>query len=90
MLDIEAALSDNPEQYAEPLEQLSQQMVQMLAPQSLHPEDPNNIVLTMQAAFANGLAELERAGYSAQDLSLYNFWYKLQYLEKKPTAPATR
>lgn len=84
LLECQALLSDDPTPYAAPLAELERHLVLLLAPkESLHPQDPANILLALEARFADGVAELERAGYSAEGLSVYAFWHKLGRLQKK-------
>ncbi len=78
--------SDTPEQYAGPLAELSQLLVQQLAPAALSPQDPGNLVLLLEKRFYEGVAELERGGYTAEGISTFQYWYKLDYLEKHPAA----
>lgn len=83
LLECDALLSDEPERYAAPLEELSQQLVALLAPQSLHPADNQNALLALERAYEDGVAELERAGHPAAGMSVYVFLHRLQGLEKR-------
>lgn len=78
-------MSDEPERYAGPLEEISQQLLALLAPQSLHPLDSNNALLALERAYEDGIAELERAGHPAAGMSVYTFLHRLQALDKKRT-----
>lgn len=82
-MECESLLSDEPERYAGPLEELSQQLVALLAPQSLHPQDSSNAMLALERAYEDGVAELERAGHPTVGMTLYTYLHRLQALEKK-------
>jgi hypothetical protein len=87
ILECEQALSDTPEVYDGPLAEMGQFLVSMLAPQSLSPQDKDNALLKLERAFQNGIAELEQAGHRADDLTVYAFVHRLDFLEKKqPTS----
>lgn len=83
LLECEALLSDDPERYAGPLEEISQQLLALLAPRSLHPQDAGNALLALERAYQDGIAELERAGHPTESMSVYVFLHRLQALDKK-------
>jgi hypothetical protein len=60
--------------------------VALLAPQSLHPQDPSNALLALERAYQDGVAELERAGHRAEGLTVYEYLHRLGHLEKKQVA----
>lgn len=84
-MECEALLSDDPERYAGPLEEISQLLLGLLAPQSLHPQDSGNALLALERAYEDGVAELERAGHPTHGMSVYVFLHRLQALDKKQT-----
>jgi hypothetical protein len=81
VLECQALLSDEPEQFASPLAELSRLLMQQLAPASLHPLDSQNALLRLERAFADGVAELERAGYRTEGISVFDFFHRLSHLE---------
>jgi hypothetical protein len=85
VLECQALLSDEPEQFASPLAELSRLLMQQLAPSSLHPQDSQNALLRLERAFADGVAELERAGCRTEGISTFDYFHRLQHLEKKPS-----
>jgi hypothetical protein len=82
-LECESLLSEEPERYEAPLDEISRQLVALLAPQSLHPQDTGNQLLALERAFEDGVAELERAGHPTVGMSVFVFLHRLQALEKK-------
>ena len=81
-------LADDAAPYAAPLSALDKALAQLLAGPALHPADPANALLSLERAFADGLAELEQAGHTTQGLSLYEYLHKLDYLSRKLAARA--
>lgn len=62
-------------------------LVDLLAPASLSPLDPDNALLRLERAFADGVAELEQAGHpQAGALSVWDFIHRLSYLERQRAA----
>lgn len=83
LLECDALLSDEPERYTAPLDELGKQLVGLLVPQSLNPADPGNALLQIERAYQDGVAELERAGHGGREWTVYEYLHRLQLLEKK-------
>lgn len=83
LLECDALLSDEPERYTAPIDELGKQLVGLLVPQALNPADPSNALLQLERAYQDGVAELERAGHPAEGMSVYVYLHRLQLLEKK-------
>ena len=64
-------------------------LIGLLAPASLSPLDPDNALMGLERAFADGVAELEQAGHpQAGALSVWDFMHRLTYLERQRAAQA--
>jgi hypothetical protein len=88
LLEITALLAPDAAPYAAPLDALAKALARLLAGPALHPADPANALLTLERAFADGLAELEQAGHATAGLSLFEYLHKLDYLSRKQAARA--
>jgi len=67
---------------------LSRLLLQHLAPTALHPQDSQNALLKLERAYADGLAELERAGYRTEGISVFDYFHRLGHLEKRAARKA--
>jgi hypothetical protein len=85
LLECKALLSDEPEAFAAPLDELWRLLVSLLAPRSLHPQDAGNALLALERAYADGVAELEQAGHDTRGMNVFDFLHRLSFLERKPT-----
>ena len=90
LLECDALLSDEPERFAGPLDELGRQLVGLLVPQSLSPADPSNALLQIERAYQDGVAELERAGHGGREWSVYEYLHRLKKLEQREKQPASQ
>jgi hypothetical protein len=82
-LECQALLADDATAYEAPLAELSRSLVRQLAPQELRPQSSRNALLELERAFAEGFAELERAGYRTEGISTFDYMSRLAHLERR-------